>query len=663
MRTHSIPRTTGSAVVLVGALLVPLVPQARADDVPPADPAPTTVATAAAAMGTRALVPKPVAVHDDAGTPFRLGPHARIVARGGARAVGNYLGEVLRPATGYRLPVTSGRPGPGDLVLDLGAGKGPAGHTAEGYNLRTGANTATIAADTRAGLFNGVQTLRQLFGPWMASRERADGPWTAPATTISDYPRFGYRGAMLDVARSFQTPAEVKRYIDDIAQFKVNTLHLHLADDQAWRIVIDDPASNPSGLDYDALTRVASHGGADVFGGTGKPLGTEDAHRGFYTKAQYRSIVAYAASRFVTVVPEIDGPGHTNAALASIPQLNPDGKVKPMNNTADVGYSTLDANSPVTYEFLSTVWAQLAAMTPGPYLHMGGDEAHVTGHDNYLTYVRKTLPIVTALGKLPMGWQEYAAIDLPPGSVVQVWSGDIAPVLAQVARGAKVVMSPAATAYVDMKYNPSTPIGLTWACSGDCDWNKYYDWNPVQRGLTESDVLGVEAPLWSETVRGIEQAEFLAFPRLIANAEIGWTPQAQRDVTDFGARLAAIGGLLTLEGTNFYASPKAAWTVDARGENRTVRRGEPLAGEIARFTAPAAGSPGTVSVSIDYGDGSAAVAGTVVQPRPATSLRSHGVFEVVSPAHRYGTRGTYRATVSITVAGEVTTAGFDVVVR
>jgi hexosaminidase len=657
MRKFPIVRSTralAGLVLVAGLLALPAAPA-------PAGEPPDT--RAAALSGADRVIPKPVQASSTGGQPFELGRGSEIVARGNARAVGEYLAGLLRPATGFDLPVTSGKPQRGDVVLDLGPGKGPAGHTAEGYKLTTERRQATIAADTPAGLFNGVQTLRQLFGQWIGNPVRTDGPWTASAAQVTDYPRFGYRGSMLDVARSFLTPDEVKRYIDAITQFKVNTLHLHLADDQAWRIVIDDPADNPSGLDYDALTRVGSHGGADVFGGSGRPTGTEPAHRGFYTKAEYRSIVAYAASRFVTVVPEIDGPGHVNAALASIPQLNPDGVAKPMNNTADVGYSTLQANDPVTYEFLTTVWRQLAELTPGPYLHIGGDEAHVTGHDNYLTYIGKVVPIINGLGKTTMGWNEYAAVDLPAGSVVQYWAGSIAPVLAQVARGAKVVMSPASTAYLDMKYNPSTPIGLSWACSGDCDWNRYYDWNPVQQGLTEDAVLGVEAPLWSETVRGIDQANFLAFPRMISVAEMGWTPQAARNVTDFGDRLAAVGGRLTVQGTNFYPSPKAAWTVDATAGDRSVRRSDDLAGPVARFTAPAVTDAGSVRVSIEYGDGTAAVPGSVRQPRPSSNLNAPGVFEVVGPSHVYAEPGSYEARVTVTVAGVDTVTTFRVTVR
>lgn len=645
----SIPKAAG--LILVAGLLT--LPVQAAGQSPASDSTTATTQAAAIQDGVQRLIPKPVQASNTGGEAFELGRGSEIVAKGNARAAGEYLAGVLRAKTGFDLPVTTGKPQRGDVVLDLGPGKGPAGHTAEGYKLSTERRQATVSADTQAGLFNGVQTLRQLFGQWST---------IAPAATVTDWPRFSYRGSMLDVARSFLTPDEVKRYIDTLVQFKVNTLHLHLADDQAWRIVIDAPADNPSGLDYDALTRIASHGGADVTG-SGTPLGTELAHRGFYTKAEYESIVSYAASRFVTIVPEIDGPGHVNAALASIGQLNPDGQTKPMNNTGNVGYSTLQAGSPVTYEFLTTVWRQLAELTPGPYLHLGGDEAHVTGHDNYLTYIGKVVPIINGLGKKTMGWNEYAAQDLPAGSVVQYWAGDFAPVKAQVARGAKVVMSPASMAYLDMKYDPSTPIGLSWACSGDCDWNRYYNWNPVQQGLTESDVLGVEGPLWSETVRGIEQAEFLAFPRMIAIAEMGWTPQEGRDVTDFGNRLAAYGGSLTVAGTNFYPSPKAQWTVDATAADRKVRIGEDLAGQVALFTAPAVKDAGSVGVSIEYGDGTAAVPGSVRQPRPATTLRAPGVFEAVGPSHVYAAAGTYQVKVTITVAGADTTAVFKVDVK
>ncbi|MBM7771291.1 hexosaminidase [Actinokineospora baliensis] len=630
-------------VVVVTAVALLAVPAAAAPAAPVATVEP----------GVQRLLPRPVAAVATGRSPFTLTEDSGIVARGAARPVAEYLADLLRPATGYRLPITGGRPGRGDIVLDLGRGKAPEGHAAEGYRLVTDERAATISADTPAGLFNGVQTLRQLLPAWVESGRRVDGPWRAQAAEISDYPRFGYRGVMLDVARSYLTVAEVKRYIDTAVLFKVNTLHLHLTDDQAWRIAITQPRDNPSGLDYGALTRVGSLGGADRYA-NGTPLGTGPAIRGSYTQRDYSEIVAHARSRFVTVVPEIDGPGHTNAALASIPKLNPDGVTKPMNNTADVGYSTLDANSPVTYEFLRTVLGQIAKLTPGPYLHIGGDEALVTGHDNYLTYLRTLLPEVAALGKLPMGWNEYAAVDLPPGAVIHFWRGaTLADTLKQVARGAKVVMSPAGTTYLDQKYDPSSPIGLSWACRNACDFDRYYDWEPVRDGLTESDVIGVAGPLWSETIRGLAQAEWLSHPRLASIAEIGWTQRSARDLTDFTARLASLGSRLTIAGVNFRPSPAVAWTTDIDAPDQRART---LRGEVARFTAPTAATPTAV---LDHGDGTTANA-TVTPTTPAGPLAAPGLWKVTAAEHRYARPGTYRATLTITTPTGVATTRFTI---
>ncbi|RLK60005.1 family 20 glycosylhydrolase [Actinokineospora cianjurensis] len=635
-------RRTWRTVVVAAVALVAM----------PAAAAPATP-VASVEPGVQRLLPRPVEAVATGRAPFALGEDSHIVARGAARQVGDYLGDLLRPATGYRLPVTARSPRRGDIVLDLGPGKAPAGHAAEGYRLVTDERSATISADTPAGLFLGVQTLRQLLPAWAESRTRVSAVWQAQAARISDYPRFAYRGVMLDVARSYLTVAEIKRYIDTAVLFKVNTLHLHLTDDQAWRIAVTPPRDNPSGLDYDALTRVGSLGGADIYA-NGNPLGTGPAIRGYYTQRDYAEVVAHAKARFVTVVPEIDGPGHTNAALASIPKLNPDGVAKPMNTTADVGYSTLDANSPVTYEFLRTVFSQIAALTPGPYLHIGGDEALVTGHDNYLTYLRRLLPEVARLGKLPMGWNEYAAVDLPPGAVIQFWRGStLADVLKQVSRGAKVVMSPAGTTYIDQKYDPSSPIGLSWACRNACDFDRYYDWQPVRDGLTESDVIGVTAPLWSETVRGLAQAQWLSYPRLVSIAEVGWTPQADRNLPDFTARLSSLGSRLTIAGVNFRPSPAVPWTTDITAPTQHTRT---LRGEVARFTAPSATTP---LATLTYGDGTTADV-PVTPTTPAGPLAAPGLWKVTTPDHRYPRPGTYKATLTITTPTGVATTHFTI---
>lgn len=506
---------------------------------------------------TDTLIPRPLHVNALDGESFELTPTSRIVATDDALPVAGQLASILRRGTGFELPLsTEFRPGDIALELTRTLDGGP-----EAYALTVTDAGGRIRATTPSGLFNGIQTLRQLFAPSIErSPTQSHGPagdsgtWVIPAVEIHDQPRFPYRGLMLDVARSFFTVAEVKEQIDVMAQFKLNALHLHLTDDQAWRIEIHQPANNPSGLDYANLTAV---GGAVDHPGVGLTPG----HTGFYTQQDFRDIQAYAAARNITVVPEIDLPGHVNAALAAIPRLNPDGVAKAMNTTGEVGYSTLTADLPATYEFVTEVLGQVAAMTDGPYIHIGGDEAHVTGHDNYVAMVREFARIGSATGKTVVGWNEYADVGLPPGSVVQYWWGDLAPVVRQAeVGGSQVIMSPAANTYLDQKYAPESPIGLSWVEGGPFTWAEYYDWNPAQAGLEDSHILGVEGPLWTETVRGNQQAFWLMYPRAISLAEVGWTQQEGRSLGDFRRRLGAFGERLANQGVAFQAAPDVEWS-------------------------------------------------------------------------------------------------------
>ncbi|MFF1832387.1 beta-N-acetylhexosaminidase [Paenarthrobacter sp. NPDC058040] len=503
------------------------------------------------------LIPLPQHVTPLDGQPFTLTGTTRIAASGDAEPVAVQLAALLRRGTGFELPLTTAFR-PGDIALELGAALegGP-----EAYALTVTDAGARLRASTPAGLFNGIQTLRQLFAP---SIERSltqavgiagdSGSWAIPAVEIHDAPRFAYRGLMLDVARSFFTVEEVKEQIDVMAQFKLNALHLHLTDDQAWRIEIHAPENNPSGLDYANLTAL---GGAVDHPGVGLAPG----HTGFYTQQDYRDIQAYAATRNILVVPEIDLPGHVNAALAAIPQLNPDGVAKPGNTTGDVGYSTLTADLPATYEFVTEVLGQIAAITEGPYLHIGGDEAHVTGHENYVTMVTEFARIGAATGKTVVGWNEYAQVQLPEGSVAQYWWGDFEPVVRQAEHGgSQVIMSPAANTYLDQKYDSASPIGLSWVEGGPFTWSEYYDWNPAQGGLEDRHILGVEGPLWTETVRGNQQAYWLLYPRAVSLAEVAWTGQEARDLGDFRRRLGAFGERLANQGVGFQAAPDVEWS-------------------------------------------------------------------------------------------------------
>lgn len=344
------------------------------------------------------MIPAPASV-EAGGSAYRITGDTRIRVDGSreARKVGEYLADVLRPSTGYRLPVTSSHGGGIQLRIgakDLGA---------EGYRLDSGRSGITITAAKPAGLFHGVQTLRQLLPASVEKDSVQPGPWLVAGGTIEDSPRYGYRGAMLDVSRHFFTVDQVKRYIDELALYKVNKLHLHLSDDQGWRIAID------------SWPRLTTYGGSTQVGG---------GQGGYYTKAQYKDIVQYAASRYLEVVPEIDMPGHTNAALASYAELNCDGVAPPLYTGTDVGFSSLCVSKDITYDFVDDVIRELAAITPGKYLHIGGDEAHSTTHADYVAFMDRVQPIVAKYGKTVVGWHQLTGATPAKGALAQYWGLD-----------------------------------------------------------------------------------------------------------------------------------------------------------------------------------------------------------------------------------------------
>ncbi|MEU4562528.1 beta-N-acetylhexosaminidase [Actinoplanes sp. NPDC023936] len=474
------------------------------------------------------VLPAPVRAIPDPAASFTLTPDTVITADGAATPIAEQLATAFRPATGFPLP-TATKPAAGAINLRL-TGRG----TGEAYRLVVTANRVDLTAGTPAGLFNGVQTLRQLLPPDVESDRVQRADWVIPGGRIDDRPRYAYRGAMLDLARHFHTPDEVKRYIDQISRFKINYLHLHLTDDQGWRIRIDS---------WPRLTAVGGAPGTGVGGEGG----------GFLTKGDYRDLVAYAAARYVTIVPEIDMPGHVNAAQVAYPELTCDGVAPKPRTDMLVGYSSLCAGKEVTYRFAEDVIRELAAMTPGPYLHIGGDEAHSTPHADYVTFQKRVLPLVRKYGKTAIGWQEIAAAS-PQDAIVQYWHED--PKMAKMT--GKVIMSPADRAYLDMQYDRLTPGGLNWA--GTTEVDNAYSWNPgkLLRSVPEERVFGVEAPLWSETLRDLDDIEFLAFPRLVAIAEIGWSPRSDWD--SFRTRLGAYGPRWTRQGVRFYSSPQIPWS-------------------------------------------------------------------------------------------------------
>jgi hexosaminidase len=442
------------------------------------------------------------------------------------------LAEKLGTLTGLNLFVTNGTgEEKGQVTLRLDANTPDLGD--EGYTLKVDNEMAVLAANKPAGIFRGIQTLVQLLPPFTGQ-----GNYAIPGVGISDHPFYNYRGAMLDVSRHFFSVADVKRYIDLIAAYKMNVLHLHLSDDQGWRIEIKS---------WPKLTETG--GSTQVGGGKG----------GFYTQDEYRDIVNYAAERYVMIVPEIDMPGHTNAALASYPELNCNDTATALYTGTEVGFSTLCVNKDITYKFVDDVVRELAALTPGPYIHIGGDESHATKKEDYITFMNRVQPIVTKYGKTVIGWDEIANASLESNTVVQFWA-DTANSLMAVQKGAKVIMSPAKKAYLDMQYDSTTRLGLHWAAYIEVD--SAYLWDPANyvKGIGRDNIIGIEAPIWTETIVTMDDLEYMAFPRLPGLAEVGWTPNGARNWEDYWKRLATHGPRMKAMGIDYYPSKQVEWT-------------------------------------------------------------------------------------------------------
>lgn len=485
------------------------------------------------------LIPKPVSIQATADV-FELTKESAVYVEGESEELlktGQYLAEKLRPSTGFDLKVSSteGEPKSGNIYLTTSGADSTLGE--EGYELIITEDLVKVAAAKPAGIFRGIQTIRQLLPVKVDSSVVKQGPWEISTGTIRDYPTYVFRSAMLDVARHFFKVDDVKRYIDLIASYKLNALHLHLSDDQGWRIEIK------------SWPKLATHGGSQQVGGD---------KGGYYTQEEYKDIVQYAADRYITIIPEIDLPGHTNAALASYPELNCNGKGTALYTGTKVGFSTLCVDKAITYKFVDDVIKELALITPGPYIHLGGDESHATKKKDFIRFVNRSQEIVLAHGKQPIGWEEISQGTLLPGTVVQFWS-DAVHAKAAVEQGAKMIMSPAKKVYLDMMYDSTTKLGLDWAAYIEVD--SAYMWDPatIAKGITQDDILGVESPLWSETIITMDDIEYMVFPRLLGHAEIGWTPASARNWAEYKVRLGKHAPRLNAKGINFYKSKLVPW--------------------------------------------------------------------------------------------------------
>ena len=482
------------------------------------------------------MIPIPASVHEAEGA-FALTAQTQVRVEPPTAAlltVGHDLAAYLRPLTGLELPVVAGAAAAGHICLTT-TGADPA-LGAEGYQLTVQPDALTLAAPQAEGLRWGMQTLRQRLFAASGRSIGQPGPRLLSCGVVYDRPRFAWRGFMLDVARHFFDAPTIERVIDLLALHKLNRLHLHLTDDQGWRLHI---------ARWPALTAV---GGATAVGG---------GPGGYYTQADYADIVAYAERQGIMVIPEIDMPGHTNAALAATPALNPGGAAPPLYIGTDVGFSSLNCDDEWTYRWLADVIGEVASLTPGPYIHIGGDETAATPPAAYRRFIERVQTLVQACGKQMIGWEEIAHARLLPTTVVQHWHSNDAHRAVQ--QGSRIILSPANRAYLDMQYHASAPLGLHWA--GYVEVKDAYDWDPAAHlaGVAESDILGIEAPLWSETLTTLADIEWMAFPRLAALAEIAWSPANRRRWDDFRQRLAGHGALLQALAVNFYRSPQVPW--------------------------------------------------------------------------------------------------------
>ncbi len=450
---------------------------------------------------------------------------------------GQYLADILNPSTGFniRAEATGQNPGKGSIYLTLSDDKSEL--EKEGYELTITEDLITITAQNPAGIFYGIQTLRQLLPAKIESSSVQEGPWLIATGSIIDKPEYEYRGAMLDVSRHFFKAEDVKQFIDMLAAFKLNALHLHLSDDQGWRIEIK------------SWPNLTTHGGSTkVDGGEG----------GFYTQEQYKDIVKYAKERFIIIIPEIDMPGHTNAALASYAELNCDGKARELYTGIEVGFSTLCTDSEITYQFIDDVVRELAELNPGPYIHIGGDESHVTPMEDYIPFINRVQKIVTKYDKKVLGWDEIAHASLEPNATVQYWSKAENATKA-VEQGAKVLMSPATKTYLDMQYDSTTRWGQHWAAYIEVD--AAYSWDPASLvpGIGKDNILGVESALWTETITNLDELEYMVFPRIVGHAEIGWTKASDRNWDEYKVRLGNQSKRFKAMRINYYPSKLVPW--------------------------------------------------------------------------------------------------------
>lgn len=524
-----------------------------------------TMIAASGFAAVPAIIPAPQKMELGKGS-FLLTAKTRIVTDAASRQTGEVLAARLAQAAGSAFSVNpEGAAGAAitntmlltttDAIADLGA---------EGYELSASPDAVVIRAPGQAGLFYGVQTLLQLLPPEIFSSNVVRGKeWEIPAVRIEDRPRFQWRGLMLDVSRHFFTVGEVERLLDEMALHKLNTFHWHLTDDQGWRIEIKK---------YPKLVQIGAWRPGTGFGlspQASTAYDTNGRYGGFYTHDDIRQVVKYAAARHITIVPEIEMPGHASAALAAYPEFSCTGGPFEPGMTGGVFHGIYCAGNDATFKFLDDVLAEVAPLFPGKYIHIGGDEVPkntwkdcpkcqariraegLKNEEELQSYfIRRVEKLVKAHGHVLIGWSEILQGGLAENAAVMDWIGGGA----QAARsGHDAVMTPTSYCYLD-SFQSTNRVNEPRAIGGFTPLKKVYSFEPIPVGLApefQPHILGAQANVWTEYIPNFSHAEYMIFPRACALAEVMWSPKEARDWEDFTRRLATHEQRLAQLGVNF----------------------------------------------------------------------------------------------------------------
>jgi hexosaminidase len=534
-----------------------------------------------AADAPLALVPKPLKVERKDGA-FTLNKDTAILVQQGsadAMNVGKQLADRLNRSTGFS-PVVSATAKSNvvrnAIVLTTNNANRSLG--AEGYQLEVAPEGVVVTAADGPGLFYGTQTLLQLLPPQVFSRKKVEdvAAWTAPAVVIEDQPRFAWRGLMLDVSRHFFNKEEVKDFLDLMAQHKMNTFHWHLVDDQGWRIEIKH---------YPKLTEVGAWRNGIGFGFDAKEstaYGPDGRYGGFYTQDDIREVVAYAKDRYITIVPEIEMPGHSTAALAAYPELSCTGGPFLTDSPAGVHKGIYCAGNDAAFEFLENVLLEVIDLFPGKRIHIGGDEVKKDtwqkcekcqariekeelkdAKELQSYFIRRIEKFVNAHGRTVIGWDEILEGGLAPNATVMAWRKNGSLGIPAVKSDHEIVMTPTASCYLDYR---QAKTGEPKAIGGDkappanvVPLEKVYAFEPLSAEIPADKakfVLGADGNLWSEYFPNYAHLQYMAYPRACAMAEVTWTEAKQKDMEDFLTRLETHLQRLKAQGAN-YRAPRA----------------------------------------------------------------------------------------------------------